>query len=969
MKNILSTAIVLSALSSTLLAGDFEAEFAGRSGPGGIVHIDNTASGGTYSGDVGAGHMNFDYTDVDGLRGTGQFESGRFRTFCIELQNVLNNSRMYDITEIADGPNPVAGNGEGNYDLADETEVHAVVAAAIRLGWINPDLSSTDITTDTLLSAIQVAIWQVLLDNSVVTANVPAISLEVAVLVAEAATDPTARVAGLRAMSNPDTQDMLFVQDDSPPEILCVADILTEEDTCPCDLNMDGVTDDNDVTSFSDAFANGDADFNNDGVTDFQDLLDFLACYYDPTGNCGQTTAAGDCCIDEDGRRAHLGTIRVQYTGEDCDSSSNAQSGNRFSCDGDPMMEDEVYILATDKANPNDHRAKIWFSGNVLLGQTFDIAAFNDGRDRLRNKTFVFIYADDTQDVLLQSIEFHTSCSQPIFTDDTFGAVRVLACIDDNGNPTGETQSDNGNDDVEVSIIQVSFTASDDVDDPADILFDAYIETECEQIPVYNGEIIEFRCFDATDPTSGDICGNGFGKPAALNLLYTGEDCEATNTAQDSGKYSCEGDPMMDENVFILVTDKANPNDHRAKIYFEGNVGLDEAFEATAENAGEHKFKAKTFTFVYADDSRTTLLQSLEFHTSCSQPIRIGDQYGSIGITGVTSEHGNFEGDSGLECGSEIINGRLVITASYAKLVVIAVDTSGNESICEQIICEPSEDTGDAEDCCADGNRPEAFELKYTGQDCDATNTSQDENKYSCDGDPEFAPLVYIIASDKENPDDHHAAIYFEGLVGLDESFVISALNTNHGHFHAKTFVHIFSADTDEVLQTVEFHTSCSQPLFTGDQYGSILIVDCPEPIPSDTESCCADGNKPTELDLTYIGTDCGSSVNTQDEGKFNCSGDTNAEPNVLIVVSDDSDPDNPNADTYFVGNVTLGETFTAAAAQIGRDRFHARTYVYIYTDDGNTLLQSIEFHTSCSQPLNLGDTFGGLELTACRSN
>lgn len=951
--------------------GDFSAELVSRDAVLDVLMVDNTMNGGSYSGTISAGQFRFAYTDTDGVRGAGQFGNDRFFTFCGELQAIRSGDRVYELIAVHDGPNPTVGNGEGPYDLLDAAELNAVVAAAMRLGWVNDDLGQNAMSTNERLAAIQIAIWRVLWDNSQLTiqdSDVEALVFEVE---AEAANEPNAMVNGLVLMSNPNTQDMLYIlRDDLPPSLVCVADVLVDSADCPCDLNLDGMTDTLDTMAFADAYGMGDADFNGDGVTDYQDLLDFLACYFDPTGNCGLTFGEGDCCVDSEGDRVDLSTIRMQYTGEGCDSSSNMQDEGKFECDGDPLQDDEVYILATDKDEFDDDDAKVWFEGVVQLGETFDISSFNAGRDELRNETFIYIFADAGASEPIQSVEFHTSCSQPIFAGDTFGASRVIACFDENGNPTGDTQGDDGSNGVEVSVIQVSFSASDDIDDPSDILFDAYIETECEQIPVSNGEIIEMRCFENVDQTSEDLCEQDLGKPAAITLVYTGDNCDATNTAQDSGKWSCVGDPMMAPEVYILVSDEEDPDDQGdAGIYFEGMVALGESFEAEAENAGEDKFRSQTFVFVYADSTRSTLLQSIEFHTSCSQPIRLGDQYGSIRITGVTSTDGDFIGGSGLECMSEIIDGRLVITASSARLVVIAVDTAGNEVVCEQIICEPSEDVGDGEDCCADGNKPEALELRYTGESCDATVTSQDEDKYSCEGDPMFASEVYIIASDEEDPFGDHEEVYFAGVVGLDESFIISAEMGGRDNFRSRTYVHAYDMIGGDLLQTIEFHTSCSQPLFTGDQYGSILIVDCFVDDPAGGESCCEDGDKPSELDLTYTGMDCASSMNTQDPGKFECSGDPAGEAQVFIVVSDDEDPDADDADVYFMGGVDLNETFTVAASQIGRDRFRSETHVYVYSADGMTLLQAVEFHTSCSQPLELGDTFGSLMLVGCRSN
>ena len=188
----------------------FDAEYTGMTGVDGGVNINNTGTGGFINLNFDAGHNNFNYTDVGGDRGAGQFSGGSFSTFCIELQNTLGGSRSYDVTSIQNSPNPSPGNGGPQYDSADEAEVHAVVAAAIRLGWINSDLSAGANATNTRLAAIQGQIWKVVLDLAVVTGN-GSVGTEMAALQAEITNDPSATVSGLRAMLNANTQDQLFV--------------------------------------------------------------------------------------------------------------------------------------------------------------------------------------------------------------------------------------------------------------------------------------------------------------------------------------------------------------------------------------------------------------------------------------------------------------------------------------------------------------------------------------------------------------------------------------------------------------------------------------------------------------------------------------------------------------------------------------------------------------------------------------
>ena len=91
-------------------------------------------------------------------------------------------------------------------------------------------------------------------------------------------------------------------------------------------------------------------------------------------------------------------------------------------------------------------------------------------------------------------------------------------------------------------------------------------------------------------------------------------------------------------------------------------------------------------------------------------------------------------------------------------------------------------------------------------------------------GDPDDASPVHIIATDKRDPNHPKAKVWFDGIVDLDAEFAIDAMKAGEKKLKAATYVSIFDRD-DHLLQTVEFHTSCSQPLSEGDQFGSLVLV------------------------------------------------------------------------------------------------------------------------------------------------
>lgn len=118
--------------------------------------------------------------------------------------------------------------------------------------------------------------------------------------------------------------------------------------------------------------------------------------------------------------------------------------------------------------------------------------------------------------------------------------------------------------------------------------------------------------------------------------------------------------------------------------------------------------------------------------------------------------------------------------------------------------------------CPGGGRKPVTITMKYTGEDCSATSNSQDPSKVSCSGDPAFAPLVHIISHD---PPDKYT--WFAGNVALGGTFVLDAGNAGRTQLQGDTIIDIYDASTGALLQTVQFHTSCSQPLIVGDQYGA----------------------------------------------------------------------------------------------------------------------------------------------------
>ena len=119
-------------------------------------------------------------------------------------------------------------------------------------------------------------------------------------------------------------------------------------------------------------------------------------------------------------------------------------------------------------------------------------------------------------------------------------------------------------------------------------------------------------------------------------MLYTGDNVQ--NHQQDPRKVDVEGDPEFEPEVHIIAADKKFEDLHKAKIYFEGDVNLGETFSIDATQAGRTKLRSNTYVHIF--DLEGGLLQTIKFHTSCSQPLPLGDEYGGIQLVGFIGEHG-----------------------------------------------------------------------------------------------------------------------------------------------------------------------------------------------------------------------------------------------------------------------------------------------------------------------------------------
>jgi len=455
---------------------------------------------------------------------------------------------------------------------------------------------------------------------------------------------------------------------------------------------------------------------------------------------------------------------------------------------------------------------------------------------------------------------------------------------------------------------------------------------------------LEASCLVVPPPpcVSGSDCK---GKVTRLKVEYTGLDCSASSHTQKPGKVSCEDLGALTDSVFIRATDGESSHCKKGKIWFEGTVLRESDFEIEASKGGEDSLGANTWVLIY-DREGGTLLQKVLFHTSCSQPLKLFDQFGSLKILEISSRDG----------------GTVTPDNPYPP------DCGG--------IC------GDRHGKHGKHGKVRAIEMAYTGEDCGATSHGQKPGKVSCQDLGVLTDSVFIRASDRENSGDHRARIWFEGTVLRDSTFHIDALNAGKDRLEANTWVLIYDREGGALLQKVQFHTSCSQPLNLFDQFGSLRVLgltgqdgttvtppdlEPPTPQPGCTIVKGSGGDacdsKVRVLQMAYTAEDCSSTSHGQKPGKASCL-DLGALPDtVFIRASDRENPADGKARVWFQDVVSLGEIIDIDANVGGEDQLKANTWIHIFDAPGGNLLQKVQYHTSCSQPIVPGDQVGSMEV------
>jgi len=415
---------------------------------------------------------------------------------------------------------------------------------------------------------------------------------------------------------------------------------------------------------------------------------------------------------------------------------------------------------------------------------------------------------------------------------------------------------------------------------------------------------------------------------------YTGGPCGATTNDQ-SGKVKCSGD-LIGSPAGITVTK------HADKIVASPSSGIGVGDTVTFyDTSVEGVLKAETKFEVAGPDGT----QSLSLHTSCSRALNVGDQFGSMKL--------------------------VELETTLGGIVTLGVPGPGDTSCVAP---------GFPEGTPCDSKLTEIV-FEYLGSACQDPLPNPQSGEAECSGDATGAVDVGILYTGKY-PDK----ITVEPASNINDGDIVRVTATGRDDLWSKTPLKILDMN-DGVLQSVEIHTSCSQPLALGDVFGSLRVVgfttkeggskDLPDPDALTVFDACVVPLAPPaphctqmvqELHLAYIGDLLGDgcAVSNDQDGLASCAGvddpgsniddpDTTADEGDQVSITITGDPVDVAATPN--SGVRVGDIFVLAhsAGKLADDT------AFDVTGPNGT--QSIQIHTSCSKPLNLGDRFGSVAV------
>ncbi len=344
-------------------------------------------------------------------------------------------------------------------------------------------------------------------------------------------------------------------------------------------------------------------------------------------------------------------------------------------------------------------------------------------------------------------------------------------------------------------------------------------------------------------PTPAPSCQSEDKDLNSLTFRYTGGGCGASDNSQDAKKTSCSG--SIDPSAAVTVSAAGGGSGDKPYNVSPTSVGPGGEFTVTPQGSS---FQSDSWVFLKNGGGE----EKNKFHTSCSQPLEVGDVFGSVTLVGI-----NGKGQSGntvtytyevtnlgdaitglsvvddklgtIASGVDIGNGQ---TKTFTKDATITETTTNVATATGDLLGAPGVECTATDTAtvtvapppgsCADG-KPKTLVFKYTGESC-AASKNQQGDKAKCSGDPNGAQPIKVVCTSKDCTGSSPKIVVIPSDQSVDVGETVKVDAAGRDTLHSNTKLKL--TQNGVTLQELEIHTSCSQPLAVGDQYGSLLLVE-----------------------------------------------------------------------------------------------------------------------------------------------
>ncbi len=348
-------------------------------------------------------------------------------------------------------------------------------------------------------------------------------------------------------------------------------------------------------------------------------------------------------------------SLELRYDGKGCNASAH-QQGTKASCTGDAAFATPVRIVAESK-----NGQLLLDASSIGIGDAIVISA---GGGNLSSETRISILGAGSS--VLEHDVIHSSCSRPLNPGDRFGSLEVVTVettgggiqsLDDNVTYTYEITNLGSGPLFNLSVVddrlgEVPGSPITELQPAGKVTLVAtarITQTTGNQVLVSGsltgGQLCESTASAlVTVVNPPEACGQGK-KVAAIALRYTGEGCAASSNNQGE-KASCGCAPTGKD-------DEQDESDHgscrgsnfASPVWIVGRSGQRTVLDAFPVEIGDEVTAAAAAGNLEAlkGDLRVDILvpdsgevETDIIHVSCSQPLAVGDRFGSLEVTGLT---------------------------------------------------------------------------------------------------------------------------------------------------------------------------------------------------------------------------------------------------------------------------------------------------------------------------------------------